>query len=217
MAIITTPEDEPIKSSKEFEPRQATIIPAGLYGGMFAWYSLPKEYPKFQEAGTETKFYVGFVITHDRAYRQLPAFSAAMRGIKVKSLFYSSKSGMKSGYLELLYALLGGKKGLEEISWFKPEEIPDLDTLIGRPVTLFVEPGARPDKDGVTTNRITGLEPADRDLLKAIKPLYDSKVVERTEKGTMRLTSPAVAYQEVGAKPAPLDTFGTDDELEVPF
>jgi hypothetical protein len=210
-------------SGDGYTPKQPTRLLNGVYGGMFAWYSQVKTYAKFQSTETEERFYVGFVITHDRASRPLPEYSETMMTVRPK-LFYSAENGMKSSYVQLLYALLGGKKSPEEIAEMNLDELPDLDDLIGRPCWLSVENGPRPDKNGVYNLRLKSLDPADRDLIAAIKPLYNSKEIEVGDKsGTARLKAPCAAYIDIGA-PLPqiptgqsADSYVDELEDEIPF
>lgn len=221
MAKITAPKIESAPST--FTAKQPVRIPKGLYGMMFSWYSLPKEYRKYSPPGapasneTEVRFYVGFTVTHDKMNRQLPAFSSVTWGIR-PTLFHSATSGMTSSYAKLLYALLGGKKSLEQIAEMSDNETPDLDILIGRPVIGFIEESHTPDRNGVYSNRLKGIEPPDRDFMAAVRGLYESKVVEVGEKGTVRLVIPPVEYQEIGT-PVANGAVEPYDDLndEVPF
>ena len=180
---------------------------------MFAWYSIPKEYPKFQSEGTELKFFVGFVLTHDRSNNQLPFFGEAIMGIKPKR-YFNAENGMISAYVSFLYALLAGKVSMEQIVAMNDGELPDLDDLIGRPVLLTIEPNAKPDKHGIYGTRVKKIDPMDAGLWKAIKPLYESKKqVANGRDMTWRLSSPRPATAEeaaVGVPPPINEPF--DDE-----
>lgn len=220
MAKVAAPKVE--AGSNDFTPKQAIRLTNGLYGGMFAWYSLPKMYQKFDGSGQEEKFYVGFVITHDKANKQLKHFSEAMIGIRPK-LFYSPDNGMKSSYVALLYALMGGKKSCEQIADMDTDDLPDLDEMIGRPVILYIEKSTKADKNGIYSNKIKGLEPADKDLIAAIKPLYNTKKAEKGDKGTVYLLEPKAVYEdeidpsEVQQASEQSDDFGADLDDEIPF
>ena len=204
-----------VESSGENEPRQQVVrIDSGLYGGMFSWYSMPKMYAKYQSTEVEEKFYVGFVVTHDRAYRELPNYSECMTGIRTKR-FYDETTGMKTAYVSLLFALFGGKKSYAEIEGMSDDELPDFNDLIGRPVTLFVEANTKPDKSGLFGHKAKGIEPADKELIAAIKPLYAAKKVTENDKGIARLVLPCAAFAD-DVLPASV----TDDEVdmdEIPF
>ena len=211
MARIPAPNIE--SSETPFERAQVVRLPAGLYGAMFAWYSIPKEYPKFQSEGTELKFFVGFVLTHDRSNNQLPFFGEAIMGIKPKR-YFNAENGMISAYVSFLYALLAGKVSMEQIVAMNDGELPDLDDLIGRPVLLTIEPNAKPDKHGIYGTRVKKIDPMDAGLWKAIKPLYESKKqVANGRDMTWRLSSPRPATAEeaaVGVPPPINEPF--DDE-----
>jgi hypothetical protein len=187
---------------------------------MFAWYSLPKTYavfkPKPGKPTQEERFYMGFVLTHDRAYRELPAFSDAMTAVRPKR-FFDATTGMKSTYMAVLYSLLGGKKSYEEIEAMADDELPDFDDLIGRPVTLFIDSNKEPDSNGIYGRRVTSIEPADTELIKSIKPLYAERKTEVTDKGVTRLVSPAAQYEDdAPASAAPAIDYGILDD-EIPF
>lgn len=211
MARIPAPNIE--SSETPFERAQVVRLPAGLYGAMFAWYSIPKEYPKFQSEGTELKFFAGFVLTHDRSNNQLPFFGEAIMGIKPKR-YFNAENGMISAYVSFLYALLAGKVSMEQIVAMNDGELPDLDDLIGRPVLLTIEPNAKPDKHGIYGTRVKKIDPMDAGLWKAIKPLYESKKqVANGRDMTWRLSSPRPATAEeaaVGVPPPINEPF--DDE-----
>ncbi len=201
MARIPAPNIE--SSETPFERAQVVRLPAGLYGAMFAWYSIPKEYPKFQSEGTELKFFAGFVVTHDRSNNQLPFFGEAIMGIKPKR-YFNAENGMISAYVSFLYALLAGKVPMEQIVAMNDGELPDLDDLIGRPVLLTIEPNAKPDKHGIYGTRVKKIDPMDAGLWKAIKPLYESKKqVANGRDMTWRLSSPRPATAEEAAAGVP--------------
>ena len=218
MAKIMAPRVE--GSDGEFTARQVVKLKGGLYGGMFAWYSLPKLYQKYQSTDMEERFFVGFVVTHDRAYRELTNYSEAMMGVKTKR-FYDATTGMKSAYVSLLYALFGGKKSYEEIEGMSDDELPDFNDLIGRPATLFIEPNQKADKNGLFGHKIKGLEPADKEFTAAIKPLYKLKTTETNDKDVTRLTLPCAAYED-DVLPSTNGSLPTEDDLddlddEIPF
>ena len=204
-----------------FDREQVVRLPAGLYGGMFAWYSLPKEYPKYQAEGTEMRFFAGFTLTHDRSNQQLPYFGEAIMGIKPKR-YFNAETGMISSYVSFLYALLAGKVPMEKIVAMTDEELPDLDELIGRPVLLTVEPHAKPDKHGIYGTKVKKIDPMDAALWKAIKPLYDAKQeIANGRDQTWRLQVPKPALEEEARahKASAMPEKPTAGELdeEVPF
>ncbi len=219
MARIIAPNIE--SSETPFERAQIVRLPAGLYGAMFAWYSLPKEYPKFQSDGTELKFFAGFVLTHDRSNNQLPFFGEAIMGIKPKR-YFNAENGMISAYVSFLYALLAGKVPMEKIVAMTDGELPDLDELIGRPVLLTIEPHAKPDKHGTYGAKVKKIDPMDAALWKAIKPLYDAKQeIANGRDQTWRLQVPKPALEEEARahKASAMPEKPTAGELdeEVPF
>ena len=214
MARIPAPNVE--SSETPFEHTQTVRLPAGLYGAMFAWYSLPKEYPKFQSEGTELKFFAGFVLTHDRSNNQLPFFGEAIMGIKPKR-YFNAENGMISAYVSFLYALLAGKTQMETIIGMSDSELPDLDELIGRPVLLTVEPNAKPDKRGIYGMRVKKIDPMDSGLWRAMKPLYEArKQVANGRDMTWRLSSPHPATAEEAAAGVPTPINEPFDD-ETPF
>jgi hypothetical protein len=177
-----------------FTRQQIVRVPAGLYGAMFAWYSLPKTYKKFNSNEDEEKFFCGFVLTHDRTNTQLPHFSEAMITVRPK-LFYNEETGMKSAYVSLLFALMGGKKSYSEI--MENGETYDLDDLIGRPAMVMIKPNPQSDKDGLYNHRVEAIEPADKVLIHAVKPLWDAKeIVDSTKEPFLkRLKAPTAAFE----------------------
>ena len=215
MARIIAPNIE--SSETPFERAQIVRLPAGLYGAMFAWYSLPKEYPKFQSDGTELKFFAGFVLTHDRSNNQLPFFGEAIMGIKPKR-YFNAENGMISAYVSFLYALLAGKVPMEKIVAMTDGELPDLDELIGRPVLLTTEPNAKPDKHGIYGTRVKKIDPMDAGLWRAIKPLYEArKQIANGRDMTWRLSSPRPATAEEAAAGVPTPINEPFDDEETPF
>lgn len=208
-----------VDSSAEtpFAREQVVRLPAGMYGGMFAWYSLPKEYPKYQSEGMEMRFFCGFVLTHDRANNRLPFFGEAIMGVKPKR-FYDSHTGMVSSYVSLLNALLAGRVPMEKIATMPEAETPDLDDLIGRPVLLTIEPHAKPDKNGIFGAKVKKIDPMDAALWRAIKPLYDDR--EMTANGrdcTLRLASPHPDLEKhANSAPQSAGSY-TEEADEVPF
>lgn len=217
MAVIKT---NPVaESNKTFDKRQIVRVTNGLYGGLFAWYSLPKDYPKYKKPEeTEQKFFAGFVLTHDRSNQQLPHFSQASLGVKPK-LFYNAESNMVSTYTQLLYVLNGGKLTREEIcsrqDW-------DLDEFIGKPAILFVQENNGQDANSNYTSRITSMEPADNDLIKVVLPLYkERKTEEQDIKGTIvtRLVYPAPEFEEdvEDGQTSEVVELPADPDSELPF
>jgi len=217
MAKIAAPKVE--SEGGSFEARQIVRLSAGLYGGMLAWYSNPKMYPVYNpkpgKPTQEEKFYCGFVVTNDRTNAILTDFSEAMIGVRPKR-FYSEETGMKSTYVALLYALMGGKLSLQEIAEMPDEDLPDFDDLIGRPAVLFIEPNSKADNNGLYGHKVKSLEPVDKGLWAAVKPLYDAKETARTEDGRLRLASPKGVYEDeaVGGTGGfgPQDGSAFDDE-----
>ncbi|MDE2102367.1 MAG: hypothetical protein KGL39_34290 [Patescibacteria group bacterium] len=198
--------------------RQIVRVPTGMYGGMFSWYSRPKNYRKFQSEEEEEKFFCGFVLTHDRTNQRLPHFSEAIASVRTK-LFFDPNNGMRSAYVTLLYALLGGKTPFEQIAGM--EDV-DLDEYIGYPVILFIEQNTKPDKNGLFGHKVKSMEPADPKLRAAIAPLYKDRKVETVGKdGDMkRLAFPAPALEDeaqaTGNSGSSSD-FGRDLDDEIPF
>lgn len=192
-----------------FEVKQPVRLERSIYGGMLARYSLPKMYQKYQSNEMEEKFGLTFVVTHDKADRELPRFSEAFTMVRTK-LFYNPESGMKSALTAILFALFGGKKTLEEIVEM---DLPDFDEFIGKPVQLFIEPQAKPDKNGVVGNKVSEVQPPSKDLARAIKPLWEAKETAYTEKnGLLYLTKPAAQFEEIGggSDSIPPDDFDED-------
>jgi len=179
--------------------RQVVRVGNGLFGGLFAWYSLPKSYQKYQSEEQEQKFFAGFVITHDRANKQLKNFGQAIMTVRPK-FFYDAESGFVSAYVSLLYALQGGKKSYEEIV---AEGGKDLDEFIGRPGILYLkESKGFPDKNDPSgplkyMTKVTSIEAPDSGLTNAILPLYKSREIGHQEKsGLAFLKSPTYVYEE---------------------
>src|SRR5580658_6707267 len=198
MAII---EGEVVTSSggSGIDSRQVVRVGNGLFGGLFAWYSLPKAYAKFQSEETEQKFFAGFVITHDRANKKLPNFGQAVLGVRPK-FFYDPESGMKSTYVALLYALQGGRVSYEEIASGGGK---DLDEFIGRPSILFLKESkgfrSKDDPNGPLKYKttVTSIDAPDDGLLAAIMPLYKTREIGHQEKsGLAYLKSPTHVYEE---------------------
>lgn len=208
MAVIHTPKAE----SKQFERKQVVRLRKGIYGGMLGRYSLPKEYTG--KYGTKEKIALGFVVTHDQAYRQLAKFSGAFC-LPAHNFFYDPATHKMSNLTGVVYALLGGKKSKEEIV---EDGTFDWDMFIGKPVMLFIDPSETPDRDGLYANRVSGIEPADADLKKAIKPLWDAKVIETNEKtGLQYLKSPAEQYEDDAAPVVAEDVHINMDDDTDPF
>jgi hypothetical protein len=200
------------KSEGGYDRKQVARIPKnGIYGGMLSRYSLPKDYAG--KYGTKEKIALGFVVTHDQAYRQLPAFSGAFC-LPANTLYWDESTRKQSSLVGILYALCGGKKTKTEIV---ENDVYDYDMFIGRPISLFLE--EHPGRDGLFENRVVGCEPADKDLLAAIKPLYAAKVIMTNEKtGLQYLASPSESYaEEQSAGPS----YSNDDfsgiEDSIPF
>lgn len=192
MAIISTP-----KAEGKYERKQVIRLRKGIYGGMLARYSMPKIYSG--KYGEKEKIALGFVVTHDQKYQQLPRLSGAFM-LPAHNLFFDPTTRKASNLTGVIYALLGGKKSKEEIV---ADGVFDWDMFIAKPVMLFIEPSEVPDRDGLYSNRITGLEPADADLKKAIKPLWDAKVIKTNEKtGLQYLESPSEQYEDDAAPQA---------------
>ncbi len=207
-------------SETPFEREQVVRLPAGLYGGMFAWYSLPKEYPKFQSEGTEMRFFAGFVLTHDRSNTQLPFFGEAIMGIRPKR-YFDAKTGMISAYVSFLYALLAGKVPMEEIAAMPDADLPDLDSLIGRPVLLTIEPHTKPDKHGLYGAKVKNIDPTDAGLWKAIKPLYEAKqeiANGRDQTWRLQVPKPALEAEAQAHKHSSMPKKSSADDLDgAPF
>lgn len=219
MAVIQSRRVDSDTGEGNYERKQLVRLPNGLYGGMFAWYSLPKTRTKFQSEETEEVFYCGFVITHDRTNTQLPHKSEAILTVRPKR-FYNEITGMKSGEVSLLYALHGGKLSYQEVCDL-PDQ--DFDELIGRPAILFVEQNTKADKNGLFGHRVKGIEPPDAGLRKAMTPLWKARKVGMSH-DLARLESPAPEYQDDLSKDEVVDAMyaaeaarGIDDTDDIPF
>jgi hypothetical protein len=175
------------------DTRQVVRVGNGLFGGLFAWYTLPKAYAKYQSEETEQKFFAGFVVTHDRANKKLANFGSALMTVRPK-FFYDPESGMKSAYVSLLYALQGGRVSYEDIVSGGGK---DLDEFIGRPAILFLKEGNNPDKNQNYVTKVTSIDAPDDGLLAAIMPLYKTREIGHQEKsGLAFLKSPTYVYEE---------------------
>lgn len=216
--IISAPVTE---VSPDQEYKQVVKLKNGLYGGMFARYSQPKEYDTFDRTAKEMKFYVSFVVTHDAAAQQLKYFSEAFTGIRLK-IYYDPTSGRMSSYVAFLAAISGKEwTPAAVVEAARNGKLPDLDTLIGRPAQLYISPAAKADKKGLYVNNIDtmrgGFEKVTPVLAKAIHPLFKAAEFDHNkEDGRCFLVKPTTAYQEdVVEEEAPLeDPF---DDSEVPF
>lgn len=209
MAIIQSPRVE----GSDFERLQPVRLAKGMYGALLSRYSLPKIYPKFNSQETEEKFGLTFVITHDRAGRPLPQNSEGF--IMVRNKLYWDGVKMSS-LVGVLYALHGGKKTYDELA---QNDVYDYDNFVGRPVMLFVEPAAKPDKHGIIANKITGIQPVDAEMMKAMQPVWKAAKIEKSEKTDRSyLASPKAEFEQAGAAPTPSNTVPDDSELdEIPF
>jgi hypothetical protein len=217
------------KGEGDSSKRQVVLVPDGLSVGMLAGYSLPKAYKSFEVGKPdEWKMFAWFTLTHDRTNTQLKHFSSALLTIKcivpeggtegAPKLYYDSESGFISGYVALLYAMLGGKLSQAEIA--RGEEDYDLDDFIGLPTILFTKRG-KANKDGFITQKVQQLQPADGGVKKALFDLWSNKEVAVGENGLAYLKSPSPAYEdEVSGETSPeIEGEGQayDDEDVVPF
>jgi hypothetical protein len=176
----------------DYEKRQGVLLPKrGIYGAFVARYTMPKEYTS--QWGTKEKLGFGFVITHDQAYRQLPQFADAFR-LMPNTLFFDPKKNTASNLTEYLYAFRGGRKTKAEIV---EQDVYDYDDFVGRPVMLLAEPGEKPDAEGFRYNNIIGVDPVDKEMFAAMKPILDSIQIAMNEKtGLKYVKSPSGAYVE---------------------
>lgn len=183
--------------------KQVVLVPNGLYAGMFGGYTLPKEYPGYQGASPSWKMFVWWVLTHDRTNTQLPRFSSALLNIPcvvpegqsegVPKLFYDPESQKMSSYVAFMYAMKGGKVNHEDLV-NNPDD-PDFDEFVGKPAILFIQQG-KPAPNGLVTQKVTSIQPADTSAQNAILPLWKSKVVSFTEHTLLAyLSSPAPSYE----------------------
>jgi hypothetical protein len=200
----------------DFPREQPVRIGAGMYGAMFARYTEPKMYQKYNSQEEEEKFYVSFVITHDAAANPLPRFTEAFAGMRTKR-FWDKKTGKQSTLFNFYCALLHGKFTPEQIIAWQTGEEPDLDEYIGFPIRLLIRPAQAPDKNGIYQNKINteagGFYEADGNLRKAIKPLFLARKVGVAENGIEFLTEPKAEFDPIGTQPAVQegDGFGTSD------
>ena len=211
-----------VESTGDQEYKQVVKLKSGLYGGLFARYSEPKQYAKFEGEGTELQFFVSFIVTHDAAANQLPYFSEAFARIKPK-IYFDPGTGRMSTYVAFLAAISEkGSTPASVVEAAKNGKLPDLDTLIGRPARLFIAPAQKADKHGNFANKIDtmrgGFEKVDVALAKAIHPLFKASEVAYTKDGKMAyLAKPVTAYQEdIVVDDAP--SAAADDGFEdIPF
>ena len=208
------------QSGDTFERKQVVRLAKGLYGAMLARYTLPKMVRKYNSEEEEQKMFLSFVVTHDRANQQLPHFSEAFVGVR-PTLFYDPVAQSKSNYVATLYALLSGKVSCEQLAPHDPAMQPyevDWDTLVGRPVILFIEPATKVDKNGLFVNKVKAIEPVDAGLRVAIKPLWEAKKTDETEAGLTYLTYPATAYQDDADAAQPSNGSAVEElDDEIPF
>lgn len=219
--------DAPVtEATSDYERKQVVKLKTGLYAGLFARYSIPKQYQKFNEEGTEEKFFVSFVVTHDAAANQLPYFSEAFAGIRTK-IYYDAQSGRMSSYVALLNAIGGSELNPDKIlELAHAGSLPDLDELIGRPALLFITPSPKADKNGLFANKIDtmrgGFDKVNPAVWKAIKPIWQAAEYETGDNAGQHiryLAKPVTAYQEdVDAVEGRGYSSAEDDRFsEIPF
>jgi hypothetical protein len=189
---------------KSPERKQCVLVPNGLYVGMLAGYSLPKQYPKYENKNEKDwKMFLWWVLTHDHTLTKLPNFSAALFGVPcvqpegyetgVPKYFYNPDNGQISAYTSFVYAMRGGNVSKEEIVAEAMDY--DLDEFVSRPAYLFIEQGKPNPETKLVTQRVKTITPVDTRAYNAVKEIIDNRSIAYTEESHLAyLESPKPVY-----------------------
>jgi hypothetical protein len=207
------------KSQSDNEKRQVPLVSVGIFGALMSFYTptYEKEYKGKKTPVTS----VGFVILWDSDGN--PIMPTQARAQLTNSLYVDTKTPAKTArQVEFLVAILAGSKTpltAAEISADNGAKVPDYDTLIGRPISLFIEPSTvAAANSGLFYNNIRRYIAPDKALLNAARELYKAKGVDvgiDERSGYKILTKPVPSYIEKMTAGSSSSSFMEDETAQI--